>query len=227
MKPSQKSIRTALVTGASRGIGRAVAEELRCRGDVVLTPTRKELDLADPAAVLSWAQKCPEPVDILVNNAGENPIGPLADVGLETWERILAVNLTGPTILMQHLGRGMVSRGWGRIVNISSCYSLVTRSGRAPYGATKAALNSLTRSAAIEFGRHGVLVNAVLPGFVETEMTHRNNTPDQLEALVSQVPLGRLAQPLEIAKFVAFLTSAANTYIAGQTLVIDGGFMLQ
>ena len=219
--------RVALVTGASRGIGLAIANALRSRGDTVLAPGRAELDLGSNNSVASWLAHPRPPVDILVNNAGENPIGPLDSVTLETWQRALSVNLTAPFLLLQHLSREMRTRKWGRVINISSCYSLATRTGRAPYGAAKAGLNSLTRSAALEFAPDGVLVNSICPGFVETDLTRRNNTPEQIRALAAQVPLGRLAQPDEVARLVCFLASAENTYMTGQTVVIDGGFLLQ
>jgi 3-oxoacyl-[acyl-carrier protein] reductase len=219
--------RIALVTGAARGIGFAIAEALRARGDIVLAPTREELDLSSIESVRLWLERPRPSVDILVNNAGENPIALLTDLTLDSWTRALTVNLTAPMLLLQHLARKMCARRWGRIVNISSCYSLGTRAGRAPYGAAKAGLNSLTRSAALEFASDAVLVNAVCPGFVETDLTRQNNTPEQIKALAAQVPLGRLADPVEIARLVAFLTSNDNTYLTGQTVVIDGGFLLQ
>jgi 3-oxoacyl-[acyl-carrier protein] reductase len=226
-EPPPPSAKVSLVTGAARGIGHAIAKALRARGDTVITPSRSELDLGCLDSVQRWIKGSPGQIDILINNAGENPIGPLDGVTPEAWNRSLTVNLTAPMLLMQHCARSMRSAGWGRIVNISSCYSLTTRAGRAPYGAAKAGLNSLTRSAALEFATEGVLVNAVCPGFVETDLTRQNNTPQQIEALAAQVPLGRLGQPDEIARLVAFLTSSENTYLTGQTIVIDGGFLLQ
>ena len=217
----------ALVTGASRGIGFSIAEILRSRGITVITPTRAEMDLSDSAKVLAWLEGSRPTIDILINNAGENPVGPFTELALETWQRVVSTNLTAPMLLMQHLGRSMGSRHWGRILNISSCYSRVARTGRAPYGATKAALNSLTRSVALELAGQGVLVNSLLPGFVETDLTRRNNTAEQIRGLASQIPLGRLADPGEIARFAAFLASPENTYITGQSLVIDGGFLIQ
>jgi len=219
--------RVALVTGASRGIGRSIAEVLTSTGITVLTPARSELDLSCPSSVREWLSTAPENIDILVNNAGVNPIGLLEDVNVDAWEHSLAVNLTAPMLLIQHCSRAMRRGRWGRIVNVSSCYSIATRPGRGPYGAAKAGLNSLTRSAALEFARDGILVNAVCPGFVETDLTRSNNTPSQIDALAAQVPIGRLAQGVEVARLISFLVSEQNTYMTGQTIILDGGFLLQ
>lgn len=119
----------------------------------------------------------------------------------------------------------MAERGWGRIVNISSVYSLVSREKRSMYSTSKSALNGLTRALAVELGPRGVLANAICPGFVDTELTRQNNTPAEIAALCELVPLGRLAAVREIAEFAYYIGSEANTYITGQTLAIDGGFL--
>jgi NAD(P)-dependent dehydrogenase (short-subunit alcohol dehydrogenase family) len=121
---------------------------------------------------------------------------------------------------------GMRARKWGRIVNISSVLSLVTREGRMAYASTKSGLNGLSRACALELAPDGILVNAICPGYVETEMTHRNNGPAELKAIAATIPMRRLAQPEEIAKMVAFLCSEENTYCTGQALTVDGGFTL-
>lgn len=219
--------RTALITGASRGIGAAIASELGRQGWALLTPSREECDLASAESVEAYLTATSPEVDALINNAGENPIVALPQITLKTWRRAQQVNLTSPLQLIQHCAAAMRKRGGGRIVNVSSCYSLVTRTGRATYSATKAALNSLTRSAALEYASDHILVNSVCPGFVETDLTRRNNTPAQIGELASQVPLGRLASPDEIATLVAFLVSDCNTYITGQTIAVDGGFLIK
>ena len=223
-----RAARSVLVTGAARGIGLAIAERFRADGAAVLAPTRAELDLESTESIARFVREHADVrIDVLVNNAGINPLGTISELGLADWQRTLAVNLTAPFLLLQAFAPGMASRGWGRIVNISSCYGLVGRIGRAAYSSAKSGLGGLTRAAALEFAAGGVLVNAVCPGFTATELTHRNNTPEQIARLLSQVPLGRLASPTEIAEQVLFLASDANTYLTGQMIAVDGGFVIQ
>ncbi len=224
---SNQDQRIALVTGGSRGIGAAIVGELKARGVRVLTPTRDELDLADPGSIEQYIEACHRQnarVDILVNNAGINIIEPLDRVSPEAWATTLQVNLNAPFRLVQAFAPQMRERRWGRVVSISSIFGVVARAQRAAYSTAKAALAGLTRTAAIELGPHNVLVNCVAPGYVETALTRQNNSPAELERIASTIPLGRLAQPEEIAKFVAFLCSEENSYITGQVLVADGGF---
>ncbi len=225
--PKTHAKRRVLVTGAARGIGKAIAALYAEHGHEVLTPDRAELDLSSVSAVESYVADTPPDIDILINNAAENMVVPLDRLAAADWKRLLAINLTAPMLLMLHAARGMSTRGWGRVVNISSCFSLVSRAGRGAYAATKAGLNGLTRTAAIEYASRNVLVNAVCPGFVETDLTRQNNSAEQIADLCRQVPLGRLAQPDEVARYVYFLGSDDNTYITGQTAVIDGGFLCQ
>jgi NAD(P)-dependent dehydrogenase (short-subunit alcohol dehydrogenase family) len=216
----------ALVTGASRGIGGHVATVLRAEGMDVLAPPRSELDLLDPVSIDRYIERHGgDGVGVLVNNAGINPIDALEAVSAENWSRTLQVNLTAPFRLIQGFSPGMKAAGWGRVVNVSSIWAVVTKEKRGPYAAAKAGLIGLTRTAAVELAPHGVLVNAVCPGFVETELTRANNPPEALEAIRQSIPLGRLAQPEEIARLVAFLGSEHNSYLTGQAVVIDGGYV--
>jgi 3-oxoacyl-[acyl-carrier protein] reductase len=217
--------RTVLVTGAARGIGAAVADAFRAQGDEVLAPGRDELDLSDLDAVRSWARGLDRDVDVLVNNAGINPIAPLEELSLEDWQRTLDVDLTAPFLLTQALAPRMAARGWGRIVNVGSAYSLVSRAGRGAYTAAKHALAGLTKTSALEFAERGVLVNAVCPGFVGTDLTYQNNDEATIARLVSQVPIGRLAEPAEVAELVRWLGSEANGYVTAQVIAVDGGFL--
>lgn len=219
-------MRKALVTGAARGIGRAIAEALRGAGTEVLAPPRAELDLLDPASIDRFVEAHRDAgISVLVNNAGINPIEAIGDVSAETWAQTIQVNLTAPFRLIQGFAPGMAERGWGRVVNISSIWAVVSKEKRASYSSAKTALTGLTRTSAVELAPGGILVNAVCPGFVETELTRANNPPEAIEEIRKTIPLGRLAQPDEIARFVAFLCSEQNTYMTGQSIVVDGGFV--
>jgi 3-oxoacyl-[acyl-carrier protein] reductase len=218
--------RTVLVTGAARGIGAAIADAFREAGDDVLAPPRSELDLADGDAVQAWAEAhAGDGIDVLVNNAGINPVSPLAELSPADWRRTLEVNLTAPFLLTRSLGAAMAERGWGRIVNIGSAYSLVSRAGRGAYTAAKHGLAGLTKTAAIELAEGGVLVNAVCPGFVGTDLTYQNNDEATIARLVSQIPVGRLAEPAEVAGLVGWLGSDHNRYVTGQVIAVDGGLL--
>lgn len=220
--------KTVLVTGASRGIGASISETFESRGWNVLRPGRTDLDLSDSESVARFCKKLPDlGVDALVNNAGVNRLAAISEISESGWNEMLMVNVTSARMLIQAVVPGMASRRWGRIVNISSIFSLVAKPRRAAYSATKGALNALTRAAAVEFGRAGILVNAVCPGYVETDMTKQNNSPEDLSAICSTIPLGRLGAPSEIGKIVAFLCSDDAAYITGQLIVADGGFTCQ
>ena len=216
--------RTALVTGAARGIGAAIGAALRAQDVRVLDAGRAELNLSDSASITSWLGRHGGGVDILVNNAGINVLNDIEAITPEDWAAMVQVDLTAPFQLIQGVSPGMRARGWGRIVNISSIFGVVTRERRGAYSAVKAGLNGLTRTAAVELAPHGVLVNSVCPGYVATDLTRQNNSPADIEKIETTIPAGRLAAPEEIACFVAWLCSEANTYLTGQTILVDGGF---
>jgi 3-oxoacyl-[acyl-carrier protein] reductase len=212
------------VTGGSRGIGAAVAKRFTELGATVLTPSRAELDLMEPGSIHEYSESLAVPVDILVNNAGVNWPRPLADVADEVLYETLRVNLSAPIQLTRELAPRMAERGFGRVVNVSSVWALVAREGRSVYAASKAGLGAFTRTIAVEFARRGVLVNAVAPGYVATDLTRQNNSPQELEKIAEAIPVGRLAEPAEIADLIAYLCSSGNTYVTGQVIVCDGGF---
>jgi 3-oxoacyl-[acyl-carrier protein] reductase len=215
--------KTALVTGASRGLGKAFAEQLVKKGMRVLTPSRQQLDLLSNKTIDDYLSSLTEPIDVLVNNAGINRISQtiFSDLDLED---TLQVNLVGPIRLTRGLIPGMIERRYGRIVNISSILSIVAKPGRITYAISKAGLNGYTRSLAVELAPYHILVNAVAPGYVNTDLTRQNNTEQDLQKICKTIPIKRLAEPVEIARLVAFLCSEENSYLTGQCLVIDGGY---
>lgn len=221
-------MRRVLITGGSRGIGKAITHCYLNAGHEVILPGRDELDLASETSVNEFIVANQEKeFDVLINNAAENRISPIKDLPTAAWQRMLMINLTAPFLLTKMVTPYMAQQCWGRIVNLSSCYSLVSRIGRAAYSSTKSGLNALTRTAALEYAENNILVNAVCPGFVETDLTHQNNNPEQIQALCQQIPLKRLGKPEEIADMVFYLGSDRNSYITGQIIIIDGGFLAQ
>ncbi len=213
----------ALVTGGSRGIGAAIAEVLTDASWQVLAPTRSELDLSNSGSIDEFLADSPK-VFGLVLNAGINEPAEIADIDDATWQRTLDTNTASAFRLVRALAPQMAETGGGRIVAVSSAYAGRARMGRAAYGASKAALEALVRSTAVEFASSGVLANAIAPGFVDTELTRANNDATAISALLERVPVGRLAKPAEVASAVSFLLSPSNTYITGQTIAVDGGW---
>lgn len=229
--------RLALVTGGTRGIGRAIAARLRADGArVVVTGTRpgarppagclyRPADFSDVKAAERFAEEASRMgVDVLVNNAGINVIAPFARTDPRTFDLILQVNLRAPFLLCRAVLPRMLRKGWGRIVNVSSVFGKVSREFRAPYSASKFGLDGLTAALAAEVASKGVLANCVAPGFVATDLTRSVLGPAGMRAVAKTVPARRLGRPEEIAALVAWLAVPENTYVSGQNFAIDGGF---
>jgi NAD(P)-dependent dehydrogenase (short-subunit alcohol dehydrogenase family) len=217
--------RTVLVTGASRGIGKAIKEVLaRVPGYDILAPSRQEMDLSDMRSVRRYVRARPD-VDILVNNAGINILQSLEEIDDATFMEMLNVNLRGPLTAIREVAPHMKARRFGRIINMSSIWGSRSKERRGLYSMTKFGLNGITKTLAHELGGHGVLVNAVCPGYVNTDLVRRNVPPEEQKAIKKAIPLKRFAEPVEIARLVRFLVSEDNTYITGQVLVIDGGLL--
>lgn len=229
--------RRALVTGGTRGIGAAIALTLVERGlDVLVTGTSPDgtpppgcgyraVDFADAARAEAFgAEIAGEEFSILVNNAGVNKVGPVETYATADWSRIMQINLTAPFVLCRAVIPGMRARRWGRIVNITSIFGVVSREGRSAYSMTKFGLLGLTKALALEVAADGVLVNCVAPGFIDTELTRGVLGEAGIAEMTARVPAGRLGTPREIAQYVAFLCSDENSFMTGQTIVADGGF---
>jgi len=237
--------RTALVTGAANGIGRAIAERLAAEGARVVAVDREEgPDLGESVLPLHWdlleadtlddlvekAEALAGPLDVLVNNAAVFEPALAVDLTLESYRRVLAVNLDAPVLLASHAARGMTRRGYGRIVNITSVHGRFGEEAALSYDVAKGGLEQATRTLAVELSRLGVLVNAVAPGFVSTRMSVVDGK-DELESewfrevylRHGKLPIRRYAMPPEIAEHVAWLASERNTYVTGQVLTVDGG----
>lgn len=238
--------KVAMVTGSTRGIGRAIAQQLADAGAKVAVIGRDQgraeqaageigggakgfaCDVTKQDAVdaaVAAIEKDLGTIDILVNNAGvtkDNVFLRLQDADFDV---VLEANLKGAFRTIRAASRGMMKKRWGRIINISSVVGLIGNKGQANYAASKAGLVGLTKSIARELASRGITVNAVAPGFIDTDMTAQL-TPEQREVLAKQIPLERLGTPDDVAAAVLFLASEGAAYITGQVLAVDGGMVM-
>jgi len=218
--------KTVLVTGAARGIGRACAQKFTGEGYTVLAPSRNEMDLNSQDSISNFISAIKTPIHVLINNAGINPLSGIGNINFNEARSLMNVNFWAPVILTDLLSAGMKDMGYGRIVNISSIWSNISKEGRSIYSSSKAAINAFTRATAIEYAKFNVLVNAVAPGYINTELTKINNTFEQIETIKNNLPIKRLGEPEEIAELVYFLASDKNTFVTGQTIFADGGYSI-
>ena len=241
--------RVALVTGASRGIGEAIARRLASEGATVIAAARSlppleklveelrgaggqatalALDVADAASIDAGVREAiaaHAAIDVLVNNAGVTEDQLILRMSREAWDRVLATNLTGVFLLTQAVVKGMVKRRYGRIVNLTSVVGLMGNAGQTNYAASKAGIIGFTKSLARELGSRNVTCNAVAPGFVQTAMTEAM-TEQARTALSGQIPLGRLGSTQDVAAAVAYLGSEEAAYVTGHVLNVSGGLYM-
>ncbi len=238
--------KVALVTGSTRGIGRAIAETLVACGAKVAIVGRDQAkadevaaqlggecrgfacDISDAAAVtalIGAVEGAFGQLDILVNNAGITKDNLMLRMKDEDWNAVVDTNLRSAFIAIRAAQRGMMKRRWGRIINIASVVGLIGNAGQANYAASKAGLIGLSKSVAKELASRNILCNVVAPGFIRTDMTDAM-TPEAVKALSSQIPLDRFGSPSDIAGVVAFLASEHAGYITGQVLTVDGGMVM-
>ena len=246
--PFDLSGRVAMVTGTSRGLGQYMARALASAGaDIAMTSRDKsslaafeeevqrigrntfavDLDVRDHASIqaaVAAVERHFGRIDILVNNAGCNIRKPALDVTWEDWDTILETNLRGSFFVAQNVARSMITRGYGRIINIGSVTSVAGYAGLAPYGASRGGVRQLTMSLADDWGRYGVTVNCLAPGWFRTqqnEILYQNK--EWVAYLTDRIPVKRPGRPEDLDGAVVFLASESSRYITGQTLLVDGG----
>jgi len=218
--------RTALITGSTGGIGNSLVSSLKENVNV-LSPTRKELDLSLNSSIDDYISSLDVPVDIIVNCAGIHKAGNCEDLTVHDFQNILQINLIAPFQIISGLVKGMKERKYGRILNISSIWSIVSKEKRSVYSASKSGLDGLTRTLALELAPFNILVNSIAPGYVNTDMIQQYNSKKELEKIKQIIPLNRFAEPNEIAELAKFLSSEKNSYITGQIIPIDGGYVIR
>lgn len=217
--------RTIFITGGSRGIGRAIVEVLK-KNYIIVAPTREELDLSSKKSISNYLKKNKNlKVEILINNAGVNLPQWIEEMEDNNIVETIQINLIAPVMLTRGLVGNMKKNKWGRIINISSAFGIVSRGKQVLYSATKHGINGMTKALALELAQYNILVNSVCPGFTKTDLVAKKNSLEKISQIQADIPLGRLAEPKEIGELVKFLISEKNTYMTGSTIVIDGGFI--
>ena len=235
-----------LITGSSRGIGKETAKLFLHRGaTVILTGTAKNpssdliaelsalgtvlyetADFITEGGINEFISRLDnhKKIDVCVNNAGINLLDEVENISDDDYQKVLSVNLNAPVKISRYFAKRMKEQEYGRIVNVASIWSVITRPSRGVYSITKNAIIGLTQTMGIELASSGVIVNAISPGFTLTELTKNTNTYEQLDKISKNIPINRLADPIEIGYTILFLCSKENSYMTGQNIIVDGGF---
>ena len=232
--------KTVIVTGGEGGIGKSISEKFTKFGANVIITTRNKnksntrnkkkrfiyLDFNDENSIDNFLDiiKKLSKIDILINNAGINKLSNIDKIERNFLEEIYKVNLKGPILLTNQISKKMIKRKFGRIINISSIFGVVSKSGRSLYSTTKFGLIGLTKSSALDLAKYNILVNAVSPGVIKTKLTKSILNPNQLSKIKQEIPLKRLGDVSDVSSLVCFLCSDLNNYITGQNFIIDGGY---
>lgn len=218
--------KTVFLTGGSRGIGKKIKEIFEENGAQVVAPKREELDLSDMEKIEKYLNENKDlSPDIFIHCAGMNELAGIDEISQEILQQVFQVNYYAPVRLLGEFTKSMKKKKWGRIVFISSLYAIVSREKRIAYSSSKNALTGLTKTMALELAKNNVLVNAVAPGYVMTEMTRKNLSQEEIIEIKGQIPTERFQTEEEISTITAFLCSDYNKSITGQLLAVDGGFL--
>jgi len=236
-----------LITGATRGIGKQIADDLQALGaTLILTGTNpvqiEELNIQAKLEDLNKRYFCVDllkkdslesfiedlkaypKIDGLVNNAGINRLNAINEVSMNDWDDMMAINLSAPFRLLKQISQKMIFNNYGRIVQVASIFSKISKEKRVVYSATKFGLHGLTVGASNDLARYNIMVNTLSPGFVMTDLTRKNLSPKEREDLAAQVPAKRFAEVKDISSVAVFLLSDLNQYLTGQNIIVDGGF---
>jgi len=213
------------LTGGSRGIGKCIRTLFKNEGAEILAPGREALDLSNRESIQRYIQKNRNlEIDIFIHCAGINELAGIDEISNEIIDRVFQVNYYAPLELLKAYVPGMREKRYGRIVFISSLYAMVSKERRIAYSSSKNALTGLTKTLTLELAPYQIMVNAVAPGYVMTEMTEKNLSPEEIKKIQNSIPTGRFQTEQDIAELTAFLCSERNQSITGQLIAVDGGY---
>lgn len=217
-------MKTLFIVGGNGDIGKAITEFFALNSYKVIAPSKKDLCLADPTSIQKNSLITTITPDVFIHCAAVNFPSPFDRIDSEDFEMTLSVNSKSFFYIMQQLAPRMMKKG-ASVLAISSLYGSISRKNRLAYTASKHALNGMVKTMALELGGNNIKVNSISPGFVDTKLTRRNNNEEKINKLIEHIPLGRLANPMDIAK-VAYFLSSPDSYITGQDIIVDGGYVI-